>query len=93
MAVNRDITEKVADLIKIAIPSSEIDHYASQLNTALDQVDVLQEINTESTPITAQTHGLTNIFGEDRASESLNMDDYHNNKNFRKGYFVVKKVI
>lgn len=93
MAVNRDITEKVADLIKIAIPSSEIDHYTSQLNTALDQVDVLQEINTESTPITAQTHGLTNIFGEDHASESLDLDDYHNNKNFRKGYFVVKKVI
>ncbi len=86
-------TAKVADLIKIKIPQEELPKFTSQLNTALESVDVLQQIDTTETKETSQTHGLTNVLSEDESKPGLDMSKYKNTKNFRKGYFVVKKVI
>ena len=86
-------TAKVADLIKIKIPQSELPKFTSQLKTALDSVEVLNELDTKDITETSQTHGLTNVLSEDVAQPSLDMSKYKNTKNFRKGYFVVKKVI
>ena len=93
-AIIDDITTaKVADLIKIKIPAADIPKYTSQLNTVLSSVDVLNQLDTSQTPETSQTHGLTNVLREDVAGSSLDMSKYRNTKNFRKGYFVVKKVL
>lgn len=86
-------TEKVADLIKIHIPEDQIENYREQLNTVLEAVEVLGEADTKDVPITAQTHGLTNIFREDEPEEGLNMDNYQNRKNFDGEYFSVKRVV
>lgn len=92
-------TEKVADLIKIKIPASEIPNYTEQLSTVLQSVEVLQELDTEGVKETAQTHGMDNVLREDEAVEGLDMTNYKNAKNFKPapdgvgGYFVVDKVI
>ena len=86
-------TAKVADLIKIKIPKDQLPKYTEQLNTVLGSVEVLNQLDTASTPETSQTHGLTNILSEDVVKPGLDMSKYKNTKNFRKGYFVVKKVL
>lgn len=86
-------TAQIADLIKIKVPQSDLPHYAQQLNTVLDAVPVLQELDTDDVEITAQTHGLTNVLREDEAQPGLDMSKYPNKQNFRNGSFVVNKVL
>ncbi len=86
-------TAKVADLIKIKIPTNELSNYTKQLNTVLDAVTLLSEVDTKNVKPTAQTHGLTNVWREDVATPGLDMAKYKNRRNFKNGYFVVKKVI
>jgi aspartyl/glutamyl-tRNA(Asn/Gln) amidotransferase C subunit len=54
---------------------------------------VLNELDTEKIETTSQTHGLVNVLREDEAEPGLDMDKYKNDRNFKKGYFVVDKVI
>jgi aspartyl-tRNA(Asn)/glutamyl-tRNA(Gln) amidotransferase subunit C len=86
-------TRHVSKLIQIAIPDTEIPKYTSQLNTVLSSVEDLKELNTDEVEGTNQTHGLKNVLREDEAIPGLDMSKYKNDKNFRGGYFVVKKVI
>lgn len=91
--IGDEVTEKVSGLIKLKIPQEEIRNYTKQLNTVLDAADVLQEVDTKDVEITAQTHGLKNVWREDNAGEVLDMSKYPNRKNFDGKYFVVKKVL
>jgi aspartyl-tRNA(Asn)/glutamyl-tRNA(Gln) amidotransferase subunit C len=86
-------TAKVAGLIKIRIPEDELPKYSQQLTTVLDAVGVLQEVDTTDLPITAQTHGLTNVLREDVAMKGLDMSDYKNRKNFDGKNFVIKNKV
>lgn len=85
--------KKIADLIKIAIPDKELDHYAAQLNTALDSVEVLKELKADKVKPTSQTHGLTNVYREDEVHQGLDINKYLNRKNMLGNYFAVKKVL
>lgn len=91
--ITDETTAKVANLIKIKIPEEELPKYTKQLNTVLESVEVLQEVDTKDTPITAQTHGLTNVMREDEVKPGLDMANYKNTRNFRKPNFIVKKVL
>ncbi len=84
---------KIADLIKITVPEQELDSYASQLNTVLDAVPVLEELETKEVKVTAQTHGLTNVLREDVTEPGLDMQEYPNTQNFKNGSFIVDKVL
>jgi aspartyl-tRNA(Asn)/glutamyl-tRNA(Gln) amidotransferase subunit C len=86
-------TRQIADLIKIRIPQQQLSKYTSQLNTVLDAVEVLKELETKKVGTTSQTHGLKNILREDEPTEGLDMSKYQNKQNFQDGYFVVSKVI
>lgn len=86
-------TAKAADLIKIEIPASELPKYTAQLQTVLDAVEVLKEVDTSAVKPTAQTHGLQNVWREDVATPGLDMSKYQNRRNFKDHYFRVKKVL
>ena len=85
--------QAIADLIKIHIPEDQLQHYSSQLNTVLEAVEVLKELDTDSISETSQTHGLVNVLAEDEVEVGLQMDKYPNRKNFANKYFVVKRVL
>lgn len=95
--MSKNITDedisKIADLIKINIPKGSRGKYATQLNTVLEAMDVLKEVDTKNIEPTSQTHGLVNIMAEDKVESGLNIDDYKNRKNIQGRYFVVNKVI
>ena len=84
---------KIADLIKISIPESELGKYGNQLETVLDAVPVLQELDTADVAVTAQTHGLVSVLREDEPEDSLDMSKYKNTQNFNGTNFIVKKVL
>ena len=86
-------TAKIANLIKIHIPESDLPKYTSQLNTVLGAVPVLQELDTDDVEITSQTHGLVNVLREDIPEPGLDMSKYQNTRNFKNGSFVVDKVL
>ena len=86
-------TEHIADLIKIHIPKSDIPKYTGQLNTVLDAIPVLQELDTDNVPEASQTHGLKNILREDKVEEGLDIREYPNTQNLQNTSFVVKKVL
>ena len=86
-------TKKIAGLIKIHLQDDEVAKYTSQLNTALDAMEVLKELDTEKVVETSQTHGLTNVLAEDEPQPGLDIAEYLNRKNLDKSYFVVNKVL
>ncbi len=86
-------TRQIADLIKIRIPQQQLPKYTSQLNTVLDAVEDLKELDTNKIETTSQTHGLKNVLREDEPTKGLDMSKYENKQNFQNGYFVVSKVI
>jgi aspartyl-tRNA(Asn)/glutamyl-tRNA(Gln) amidotransferase subunit C len=85
--------KKIADLIKIAIPDAELDHYTSQLNAVLDSVEVLKELDTEGVKPTSQTHGQTNIMRADKIKPGIDISKYQNRRNLKDNYFAVRKVL
>jgi aspartyl-tRNA(Asn)/glutamyl-tRNA(Gln) amidotransferase subunit C len=84
---------KIADLIKLHLSADELTRYQDQLNTVLDSVDVLKELDTSNVEETSQTHGLKNVLREDKALKGLDISKYPNKKNLKNGYFTVKRVI
>jgi aspartyl-tRNA(Asn)/glutamyl-tRNA(Gln) amidotransferase subunit C len=91
--ISKEDIKRIADMIRINIPENELDNYSNQLNTALDAVDVLRELDTDKIQPTAQTHGLVNIIDEDIPRPGLEMKEYKNRRNFNGKYFTVKKVL
>lgn len=91
--ITRETVEYVADLIKLAIPDKDLDLYSSNLNSALEAVDTLSELDTDSVLETAQTIGTENIMRDDEAFEGLTQEEaLSNSKDTYKGYFQINKV-
>lgn len=84
---------KIADLIKLHLSEDELSHYQDQLNTVLESVDVLKELDTTQVMETSQTHGLKNVLRKDEPGIGLDISKYPNKSNLKNGYFVVKRVI
>lgn len=91
--LSQEDVKKIANLIKLSMSEAEIQHYQEQLNIVLPSVDVLQQLNTEDTKETSQTHGLENVLAEDKAEEGLDISNYPNKDNLEDNYFVVNRVI
>lgn len=85
--------KKIANLIKLSMSEEEIQHYQEQLNVVLPSVDVLQQLNTDDTKETSQTHGLENVLAEDETEPGLDINEYPNKDNLENNYFVVNRVI
>jgi aspartyl-tRNA(Asn)/glutamyl-tRNA(Gln) amidotransferase subunit C len=91
--ITRETVKQVADLIKLAIPEDELDLYSSNLNSAIEAIDTLSELDTDSVPETAQTIGTENIMRDDNQSEGLTQEEaLLNSKGSYKGYFQINKV-
>ena len=91
--ISKEQILKIADLIKIHLDESDILHYQEQLETVLNSVEVLKELDTDHTTETSQTHGLENVLDDDEPQEGLDISKYPNRANIENGYFRVKKVL
>lgn len=63
--LSRAEVEKIASLARLELTDEEIVKYAEQLSAILGYIAQLQEIDTESTPLTSQVSGLSNVMRDD----------------------------
>ncbi len=93
MITEKDV-EHIGSLACIDITPEETGLFAKQFNSILDYFRELDEVNTEGVEPTHHVIGLTNVFREDVAEESLSQEDATANaarkeKGFIKGPRIV----
>ena len=93
-ALTRADVERVAHLARLGLTEDELALLPGQLNHILDQYALLQRLDTEAIPPTAQVVELENILRDDEARPSLGAEDALANAPERSGdYFVVPAII
>ncbi len=68
MKLTKKRVQHIANLAKLNLSDEEIARFQKQLSSILEYVELLNEINTEGTEVTAQTTGLKNVYREDKSS-------------------------
>jgi aspartyl-tRNA(Asn)/glutamyl-tRNA(Gln) amidotransferase subunit C len=94
MSVTKNEVEHIAKLAKLKFDENEIDDFTSQLNTILEYVDKLNELDTENvSPLSHPIEGQ-NVFREDILKESIPTSEALKNASQKNNeYFKVPKVI
>lgn len=71
MSLTRKDVEHVASLARLGLSDDELDTLQDQLSSILGHIEVLNELNTESIPPTAQVIQLENVLRPDEVRPSL----------------------
>lgn len=71
MAIGRDDVIHVARLARLGLTEAEIDRFAQQLASILDQVAILNEVDVAAIPPSAQIIPLENVMRPDVVGPSL----------------------
>lgn len=92
--LTRKEVEHVARLAQLGLSDEEIEKFRQQLNTILESISQLQELNIEKIEPLSQTTGLKNVFRADTVKPSLTQAQaLANAKESRNGYFKVKAIL
>lgn len=94
MSVTINEVKHIAKLAKLKFDENKIDDFTSQLNTVLEYVDKLNELNTENVkPLSHPIEG-ENVFRDDVIKESISTSSALKNASHKNDkYFKVPKVI
>lgn len=71
MSLSRDDVEHVASLARLGLSDEEIEMMQEQLSSILGHIEVMNKLDTEAIPPTAQVIQLQNVFRDDSVRESL----------------------
>lgn len=92
--ITRSEVEHVANLARLSFSNEEIDKFTIQLNSILDYIAKLSELNTEGISSVSHVLGVSNRFRDDREMPSLSVEDALKNAPQKEdGAFVVPKII
>lgn len=75
MKLDRETVEHVAMLARLGLTEEEIARMQEQLSSILDHISVLQEVDTDAIPPTAQVIELQNILRDDLPGEALPVEE------------------
>ena len=75
MKVSRVEVLHIARLARIALDESEITRLSEQLSNLLENFEVLQQVNTDDVPPTAQSVALQSVMREDEVAPSFPPED------------------
>lgn len=91
--ISREEVEHVARLARLGLTDEEIDKFGEQLSNILENIAILNEVDTEDVPPTAQVTGLENVMREDTAQQGLTPEQVLANAPLREDdFFVVQHV-
>ena len=94
MKVSRDEVLHIARLARVNLAEEEIKRLSKELSRLLDTFEVLQQVDTEGVPPTAQSVTLQSVMREDAVVPSLPPDDILSNAPRREGdCFRVRAVL
>lgn len=75
MPLSKDEVRHVAMLARIGLEPGDEDFYADQLSGILDQIDRLQQLDTEDIPPTAQVVAIASRLRDDEPRPSLTQEE------------------
>jgi aspartyl-tRNA(Asn)/glutamyl-tRNA(Gln) amidotransferase subunit C len=75
MALTADEVRHIARLARVALSEDEVERMREQLSGILDQFAVLNDIDTEGVPPTAQSLDLANVERADEPRPSASTED------------------
>jgi aspartyl-tRNA(Asn)/glutamyl-tRNA(Gln) amidotransferase subunit C len=94
MKLSREEVLHIARLARVALTEAEITRMSEQLSNLLEHFEVLQKVDTEGVPPTAQSVTLQSVMREDKVTPSLPQEDVLANAPRREGdCFRVRAVL
>ena len=94
MALSTDEVRYIARLARVALSDEEVARLRDQLSDILDHFAVLNAVDTEGVPPTAQTFEMTNVLRDDETAPSSSREDILANAPREDGgYFRVRAVL
>ena len=86
--ISEEEVEEIALLTRIAMTQSEIRLMAGQMSNILENIDVLNGINTDDIEPTGHSSEVESVMREDVPTDSLELDDVMANAPRREGDFI-----
>ena len=71
MSLSREEVLHIAQLARVGITDEEVTRLSEQLSDILENFEVLQQIDTENVPPTAQSIALENVMADDEIIPSM----------------------
>ena len=94
MKITKDEVLYVANLARLDLDEAAIEKFAGQIDTILDYIDKLNEVDTGGIQPTSHAISLTNAFREDEPQEHLDREKALANAPEKEdGNFIVPKVV
>ncbi|HNT36077.1 MAG TPA: Asp-tRNA(Asn)/Glu-tRNA(Gln) amidotransferase subunit GatC [bacterium] len=93
MSISLDQVRHIALLARLEFGDTELEKFASQLNSILQYAEKINELDTESVMPTAHAIPMANVFREDEVKPSLPVEQaLQNAPVHNKATFIVPKV-
>jgi len=94
MALTSDEVRHIARLARVALSDEEVERLREELSGILEQFTILDEIESEDVPPTAQSFEMTNVERDDVTAPSHDREQVLANAPRREdGYFRVRAVL
>jgi aspartyl-tRNA(Asn)/glutamyl-tRNA(Gln) amidotransferase subunit C len=94
MKLSKEQVLHIARLAKLGLTEDEVEKMSEQLSNILENFEILNKVDTNGVPPTAQPNALTNVLKDDVVKPSMSQDDVLANAPQRDGdYFKVKIVL
>lgn len=94
MRLSREEVLHIALLARLGIGEAEVERFREQLSNILENFEILQQVDTESVPPTAQAVALQNVMREDKVEPSFPPEEILANAPRQdEGHFRVRAVL
>ncbi|MFC2018424.1 Asp-tRNA(Asn)/Glu-tRNA(Gln) amidotransferase subunit GatC [Chloroflexota bacterium] len=94
MPLSREEVLHIARLARLGVSEAEINRFREQLSPILENFEILQQVDTNDVPPTAQAIALQNVMADDEIAASLPEGEVLANAPQReKNYFRVRAVL
>ena len=86
-------TQKIAKLARLKLTEIESDKLGEYLEQVIDYIDQLNQLDTSNVQPTSHVLPVNNVFRDDEASKSKNIDYLAEAPSNNKGHYEVPKII
>jgi len=94
MPIDKDIVAKVSNLARIKINNDQLSKISNELESVIDWIDTLNEVNTDGVEPIANVSGQKLPLREDKVTDGGYSEKILNNAPEKEsGFFVVPKVV
>jgi len=93
MSLTTADVEHVASLARLGLSPEETERMREQLSSILEHIAVLQQVDTDQIPPTAQVNDLTNVLRDDVVRPSLPQDVVLRNAPQHSGGFIEVQAV